>query len=101
MRMLLENQTTSFCSHAVMADTVVLKRQIINQDNIPTTARKMSRYEVFSGPYFPVFGLNTEVYGVKLRIQSKYGKIQTRKNSAFRHFPRSEHNQQKQVTVVH
>ena len=25
----------------------------------------MSKYGVFSGPYFPVFGLNTEIYGVK------------------------------------
>ena len=82
IRMLLENQTTSLCSHAVMPDTVVLKRQIINQDTIPTTARKMSKYEVFSGPYFPLFRLNTEIYRVKLRIQSKYGKIQARKNSA-------------------
>ena len=24
----------------------------------------MSKYGVFSGPYFPVFGLNTEIYGV-------------------------------------
>ena len=23
----------------------------------------MSKYEVFSGLYFPVFGLNTEIYG--------------------------------------
>ena len=22
----------------------------------------MSKYEVFSGPYFPVFGLNTDIY---------------------------------------
>ena len=34
----------------------------------------MSRYGVFSGPYFPVFGLNTEIYTVNLRIQSKYRK---------------------------
>ena len=27
------------------------------------TARKMSKYGVFSGPYFPVFGLNTGTYG--------------------------------------
>ena len=27
------------------------------------TARKMSKYGVFSGPYFPVFGLNTGKYG--------------------------------------
>ena len=38
------------------------------------TARKVSEYGVISGLYFPVFGLNTEIYGVKLRIQSKYRK---------------------------
>ena len=27
------------------------------------TARKVSKYGVFSGPYFPVFRLNTEKYG--------------------------------------
>ena len=32
----------------------------------------MSKYGVFSGLYFPVFGLNTEIYGANLRIQSKY-----------------------------
>ena len=32
-----------------------------------------------SGPYFPAFGLNTERYRVSLHIQSKCGKIQTRK----------------------
>ena len=35
------------------------------------TARKVSKYGVFSGPYFPVFGLNTEIYGVNLRIPSE------------------------------
>ena len=33
----------------------------------------------FFGSYFPAFGLNTEIYGVSLRIQSKWGKIRTRK----------------------
>ena len=28
----------------------------------------MSKKGVFSGPYFPAFGLNTERYGVSLRI---------------------------------
>ena len=28
------------------------------------TARKVSKYGVISGPYFPAFGLNTERYGV-------------------------------------
>ena len=46
----------------------------------------MSIYGVFSGPYFPAFGLNTEIYGLNLRIQSKYGKTRTRKDSVFGHF---------------
>ena len=40
----------------------------------------MSKYSIFSGPYFPVFRMNTEIYRVNLRIQSEYGKIRTRKN---------------------
>ena len=39
----------------------------------------MSKYGVFSGPYFHAFGLNTERYGVPLRIQSECGKIGTGK----------------------
>ena len=33
----------------------------------------------FSGPNFPAFGLNMEIYFVNLRIQSKCRKIRTRK----------------------
>ena len=33
----------------------------------------------FSGPYFSAFGLNSEIYGVSLRIHSECGKIWTRK----------------------
>ena len=40
---------------------------------------KSVRIRNFSGLYFPAFGLNTERYGVSLRIQSKCRKIQTRK----------------------
>ena len=54
------------------------------------TAWKVSKYGVFSGPYFPTFGLNTEKYGVSLRIQPKWGKIRTRKNSVFGHSSRSD-----------
>ena len=54
------------------------------------TVWKVSKYGVFSSPYFPAFGLNTERYGVSLRIQSECGKIRTRKNSVFRHFSRCE-----------
>ena len=32
------------------------------------TAWKVSKYGVFSGSYFLVFGLNTEIYEVNLRI---------------------------------
>ena len=49
----------------------------------------MSKYVVISVPYFPVFGLNTEIYEVNLRIQSKYRKIRTRNNYVFGHFSRS------------
>ena len=41
--------------------------------------KKSVRIRSFSGLYFPVFGLNTERYGVCLRIQSKCGKIRTTK----------------------
>ena len=34
----------------------------------------MSKYGVFSGPYFSAFELNTERYGVSPRIQFEYGK---------------------------
>ena len=44
---------------------------------INTTAWKVSKDRVFSGPYFPVFGAD-------------YRKIQTRKNSVFEHFSHSE-----------
>ena len=54
------------------------------------TAWNISKYGVFSGPYFPAFILNTERYFVSLRIQSECGKTRTRKNSVFGHISRSE-----------
>ena len=42
---------------------------------------KSVRIRSFSGPYFLAFGLITERYRIFLRIQSKYGKIRTRKTS--------------------
>ena len=50
------------------------------------TAWKVSKYRVFSGLYFPVFGLNTKIYSINIRIQFEYRKIRTRKVSIFRHF---------------
>ena len=57
---------------------------------IVNIAWKVSKYGVFSGPYFPAFRVITERYGVSLRIQSECGKIRTRKNSVFGNFSRSE-----------
>ena len=54
-----------------------LKNYLSIQNSI--TTKKVSKYGVFSGPYFPVFGRNTEIYRVNLRIQSEYRKIRTRK----------------------
>ena len=39
---------------------------------------KRVRIRSYYDQYFPAFGLNTERYGVSLRIQSKCGKIRTR-----------------------
>ena len=33
------------------------------------TLREVSKYRVFSGPYFPAFGLNTERYRVSVRMR--------------------------------
>ena len=33
---------------------------------------KASKYRVFAGRYFPVFGMNIEIYGVNTHIQSEY-----------------------------
>ena len=40
---------------------------------------ELSKYGVFSGPYFPAFGLNTERYSVSLSIWSACVKIRTSK----------------------
>ena len=53
------------------------------------TVRKVSKYGVFSGSYFPAFGLNTERYEISLCIQSECGKIRTRKSSVFGHISHS------------
>ena len=50
----------------------------------------MFKYGVFSGLYFPAFGLNTERYFVSLRIQSECGKIRTRKTSVSGHFSHND-----------
>ena len=54
---------------------------ILNAGN----AWKVSKYGVFSGPYFPAFGLNTERLSVSLLIQSDCRKARTKKNSVTLH----------------
>ena len=49
------------------------------------TAWKVSKYWVFSGPYFAAFGLNTV-------FSSNTGKYLNRKNSVFGHFSRGVRN---------
>ena len=39
---------------------------------------RTSLERVFSGPYFPVFGLNADIHSVRI-IQSEYGKIRAKK----------------------
>ena len=39
---------------------------------------KRVRIRSYSGRHFPAFGMNTERYGVSLRIQSECGKMRTR-----------------------
>ena len=52
----------------------VFEEEIIYLDWLATTAWKVSKHGLFFGPYLPVLWLNTEIYGVNLRIQPEYGK---------------------------
>ena len=54
------------------SDTCVKKMYIIH-------CAKSVRIRSFSGLHFPAFGLNTEIYSVNLRIQSKCRKVWIRK----------------------
>ena len=47
---------------------IVIRNDKNDNDGDDFTAWKASKYGVFSGPYFPVCGLNTEIYGVNLRV---------------------------------
>ena len=62
---------------------------MLNFVNLPKwqtiTAWKVPKYGLFSGPYFPLFGLNNgDLLGKS--IQSKDRKIRTTQNSVFGHF---------------
>ena len=63
------------------------------------TARKFSKYGVFSGPYFPVVRLNMEIYSINFRIQAEYRKVRTRKNFVLDTFQIMHDNIEKQEPV--
>ena len=70
-------------SHRLRTCTVLIKEyqecQKIFLDNSNNYHYvKSARIRSYSGPQFPVLGLNTEGNGVSLRIQSEYGKAQTK-----------------------
>ena len=75
------------CLNHWKLETPTARKQRISDDELQKYKANYTRYHcvknvqmrTFSGPYFPVFGLNTEIYSVNLRIQSKYRKIRTRK----------------------
>ena len=71
----------------------------MNDTVFASKSEKYYKYGVFSGPYFPEFGLDTEIYGVNFRIQSEYRKIWTRSNSVFGHFSRSERSPKSQCVT--
>ena len=62
----------------------------LSRNSPQNNSGEVSKFGVFSCLYFPVFGLNVEIYSVNLRNQSKYRKRRIRRNSAFGHFSRSE-----------
>ena len=64
-------------------------RKISEKNNELYHYVKSVQIRSFSSPYTPVFGLNTEIYEVNLRILFKYGKIRARKNFVFGHFSHS------------
>ena len=73
-----------------ISDAALPKRAALNNIFSCIYCVKDVQIRSFSGPYFLVFGLNTEIYGVNLRVQSEYWKIQARKNSVFGPFFRSD-----------
>ena len=73
-----------------LTGNLILNFEVLQSElTVYITPWKVSKYGVFSGPYFLTFGLNTERYFVSLRSQSKCGKIRTRKSSVFGHISHS------------
>ena len=66
-------------SHCGTPDQSEDRSQILNKGTQNKYRVESIRIRSFSGPYSLAFGRITERYGAFLRIQSKCGKIRTRK----------------------
>ena len=64
-------------------------RQFFTSDILPALW-KVSKFGVFSGPYFHEFRRTTEIYRVNICIQSDCGKTRTREIALFQHFLRRD-----------
>ena len=51
--------------------TILVKRMSLEINILKYHCVKSVQIQSFSGPYFPALGLNMEIYGVNLRIQSE------------------------------
>ena len=95
VKMMIEKHQNSFTTWLTLYGTSSFTEYVDTKNLwyfyffVQISAWKVFRYRVISGPCFPVFGLNTAIYSVNLRIQSKYRKIRTRNNSVFGHFSRT------------
>ena len=62
----------------IMGATNFIETSFLGKCQPKLTLREKCPNTVFSGPYFPVFGLNSDIYEVNLRIHSEYKKIRAR-----------------------
>ena len=79
------------CVSSIWRITAVHKRlyRLPNKISVKHCVKGV-RIRSYSGPHFPVFGLNTDRYGVSLSIQSKCGKNADQNNSEQGHVLRSK-----------
>ena len=77
--MLRPSYSIKFCKRPLLTFLNLKIKLMLNW----LTVWKLSKYRVFPGPYFPVFGL-------LIPIQSEYRKIRIRQNSVFGHFSLSD-----------
>ena len=74
-------QESFFAEYLLATVSAYYWATLINSEHIQNNIHSIKnvRVQCFSGPCFPVFGKNTEIYFLNIRIQSGCGKIRTRK----------------------